>query len=112
MKTSLPAIDTSERLIHGAVLKCVDGRWSTADEGDLTGASMLVLHVTRAAQHWHDKKPVQTIVEDHGELPDIEKLNFHKMSGKWDATATRGRHGSCNASRICSPQTTLPCSRS
>jgi hypothetical protein len=83
MSTTLPTIDTSERLIHGTILKCIDGHWSTAD-GDMTGTTLLVLHTVRAVQHWYGGKVLQTICEDQEELPDIEELNKAIPQNEWE----------------------------
>ena len=72
---ALPAIDTSERLIHGSLLKCVDGRWSTQDDPDMTGTQLLALTTTRAIQRWQLKEPVDTVVDTGAGLPDIDELN-------------------------------------
>jgi hypothetical protein len=45
---TLPNINTQEHLIHGAVLKCVDGRWS-ADDESMTGSTLLVHDPRRPA---------------------------------------------------------------
>ena len=60
---ALPAIDTSERLIHGSLLKCVDGRWSTQDDPDMTGTQLLALTTAKAIQRWQLKEPVETVVD-------------------------------------------------
>jgi hypothetical protein len=87
MQTSLiPSgltIDTSERLVHGALMKCVDGRWSS-DGRDYTGATMIALHTVRAVQHWRDGRPIETISEDHCELPDIKELNAAVPQDEWE----------------------------
>jgi hypothetical protein len=83
MSTSLPTIDTSERLIHGTIIKCIDGDWSTADEV-MTGATLLVLHTTRAAQYWYGRKPQQTVCEDQTELPDIAECNKAIPQDQWE----------------------------
>jgi hypothetical protein len=79
---TLPTINTHERLIHGTILKCIDGHWS-ADNETMNGASLLALHLTRAARHRIDNEIVRTICEDHEELPDIEKLNAAIPEDQW-----------------------------
>jgi hypothetical protein len=71
---ALPAIDTSERLIHGSLLKCVDGRWSTQDVPDMTGHQLLALSTAKAIQRWQNKEP-ETIVDSGTGLPDVDELN-------------------------------------
>ena len=80
---TLPTINTSERLIHGSIIKCVDGIWTTENR-DVTGTKLLVLHTTRAAQGWFGGKPIETISEDHAELPDIEAANRAIPQHAWE----------------------------
>ena len=81
---ALPAIDTSERLIHGSLLKCVDGRWSTQDAPDLTGTRLLALTTTRAIQRWQLKEPVDTVVDSGAGLPDVDELNAKIPRAEWE----------------------------
>jgi hypothetical protein len=69
---NLPTIDTSERLIHGSLLKCVDGRWSTQDNPEMTGRQLLALTTAKAIQRWQLKEPVETVVDTGTGLPDID----------------------------------------
>jgi hypothetical protein len=55
MNEALLTID-AERLIHGCLVKCIDGRWSSSDGESLTGMQMLVLHTVRAVQRWENKE--------------------------------------------------------
>jgi hypothetical protein len=84
MNNNLPSIDTTERLVHGALLKCVDGRW-TVEGKDVTHTPLLVLHTTRALQHWQDRKVVEKFVEDTQELPDVKELNAAIPQAEWEA---------------------------
>jgi hypothetical protein len=81
---ALPAIDTSERLIHGSLLKCVDGRWSTQDDPDMTGTQLLALTTTKAIQRWQLKEPVDTVVDSGAGLPDIDELNAKIPRAEWE----------------------------
>ncbi len=81
---NLPAIDTSERLVHGSLLKCVDGRWSTQDNPDLTGKALLALTTTRAIQRWQFKEPVETVVDSGTGLPDVDALNAKIPRAEWE----------------------------
>src|SRR5262245_37440772 len=83
----MPTIDTTERLIHGSILKCIDGRWSVHDtKAEMpTGTRMLALHTTRALQRWENQEPVETIVERPDEaLPDVEELNAAIPQSQWE----------------------------
>ena len=81
---ALPAIDTSERLIHGSLLKCVDGRWSTQDDPDMTGTQLLALTTAKAIQRWQLKEPVDTVVDTGAGLPDIDELNATIPRTEWE----------------------------
>ncbi len=81
---NLPTIDTSERLIHGSLLKCVDGRWSTQDTPDMTGRQLLALTTAKAIQRWQLKDPVETVVDAGTGLPDIEELNAKIPRAEWE----------------------------
>jgi hypothetical protein len=80
---ALPAIDTSERLIHGSLLKCVDGRWSTQDVPDMTGHQLLALSTAKAIQRWQNKEP-ETIVDSGTGLPDVDELNATIPRTQWE----------------------------
>jgi hypothetical protein len=80
----LPTIDTSERLIHGSLLKCVDGRWSTQDEPDITHRQLLALTTTKAIQRWQLKEAINTVVDTSTGLPDVDELNAKIPRGEWE----------------------------
>jgi hypothetical protein len=80
---ALPAIDTSERLIHGSLLKCVDGRWSTQDVPDMTGHQLLALSTAKAIQRWQNKEP-EIIVDSGTGLPDVDELNATIPRTQWE----------------------------
>jgi hypothetical protein len=40
--------------------------------------------MTRALQHWRDGKPIVTIVEKDGELPDVDDLNSEIPESEWE----------------------------
>jgi hypothetical protein len=84
MMMNLPTIDTTERLIHGSLLKCVDGRWSTQDAPDMTGTQLLALMTAKAIQRWQLKEPVETIVDSSAGLPDIDELNAAIPRDEWE----------------------------
>jgi hypothetical protein len=82
---NLPAIDTNERLIHGSLLKCVDGRWGTQDDPDMTGHQLMALTTAKAIQRWQLKEPVDTVVDTGTGLPDIDELNAKIPRAEWEA---------------------------
>ena len=81
---NLPTIDTTERLIHGSLLKCVDGRWATQDTPDMTGHQLLALATARANQRWQLKEPVDTVVDTGTGLPDVDELNAKIPRTEWE----------------------------
>ena len=82
--TNLPTIDTSERLIHGSLLKCVDGRWSTQDDPDMTFHQLLALTTVKAIQRWQLKEPIESVVDTGAGLPDIDELNAKIPRTEWE----------------------------
>jgi hypothetical protein len=84
MSTHLPVIDTSERLIHGSLLKCVDGRWSTQDDPDLSSSQLLALTTAKAIQRWQNKEPIESIVDSGQGLPDVDVLNAKIPRAEWE----------------------------
>src|SRR5262245_32153350 len=85
IRMNLPTIDTTERLIHGSLLKCVDGRWSTQDVPEMTGHQLRALMTTKAIQRWQLKEPVDTVVDAGTGLPDIDELNAEIPRAEWEA---------------------------
>ena len=81
---NLPAIDTTERLIHGSLLKCVDGRWSTQDNPEMTGRQLLALTTVKANQRWRLNEPPETVLDIGGGLPDIDQLNVAIPRAEWE----------------------------
>ena len=81
---NLPMIDTSERLVHGSLLKCVDGRWGTQDDPDMTGHQLLALTTAKANQRWQLKDLVDTVVDTGTGLPDIDVLNAKIPRAEWE----------------------------
>src|SRR6187397_267449 len=89
MMMNLPTIDTSERLIHGSLLKCVDGRWSTQDGPDMTGRQLLALTTAKAIQRWLLKEPSETIVDSGAGLPDVDEAQRQDPTGRMGAGPRR-----------------------
>ncbi|MBB4261417.1 MULTISPECIES: hypothetical protein [unclassified Bradyrhizobium] len=82
--TNLPAINITERLIHGSLLKCIDGRWGTQDEADMAGKQLIALMTARAIQRWQSEGAVETLVDTGAGLPDIDDLNGAIPQSEWE----------------------------
>jgi hypothetical protein len=80
------ATGSSDRLIKGTILRCVDGRWADRNEISFpTGTVMLALGTTQALQHWQDGMPIDAIVKQAGQpLPDVQELNAKIPEEAWD----------------------------
>jgi hypothetical protein len=78
--------DGDSRLIQGAVVKCLDGHWSSKDGTVLTADTRLVaLSTATALQRWKDNKPAETILKTPGQpLPDVEDLNARIPEAEWE----------------------------
>ena len=81
---NLPKIDMHERLIHGSLLRCTDGHWSTQDALDMSGRKLLALSTASALQRWQDQTPIETIVDDGEGLPDVDGLNAAIPRDEWE----------------------------
>lgn len=93
-KTTLPAtvpddgfdndVDTGDRLIQGAIVRCVDGVWSTTDGSPLP-TELIAVSTATALQHWQDGLPIETIKKEVGKpLPDVDELNSQIPKKKWE----------------------------
>lgn len=80
---SLPSLDTTQNLNQGTRLKFVDGRWTSGDGHDMTGAKLLVIHMTRGLRRWHDGSAPEDISEDAGPLPDYKAMNEAISKSEW-----------------------------
>jgi hypothetical protein len=77
-------VEVDDRVIQGALIKCVDGHWSTKD-GTAPPKRLLALATTTILQLWDNKMPVETIVKRPGEpLPDIDELNDRIPEENWE----------------------------
>jgi hypothetical protein len=73
-----------KRLLHGTLLKCVDGRWRDND-GLEPPEHLLAIGTVRALQRWYEQKPIDTIIETADEpLPDHEELNAQIPQSEWE----------------------------
>jgi hypothetical protein len=88
---NLPAIqfdgaDDNDRLIKGAILKNIDGRWSAKDGTILQdGELFLGLGTTEAVQGWQNNMPRDVIMKQPGEsLPDVDQLNEQIPQTDWE----------------------------
>jgi hypothetical protein len=73
---NLPTI-SEDRIIHGEILRCVDGHWSLRDGTAINPDTLLLaIGTTEALQHWDGQIPVEDIPKRPGEaLPDVDELN-------------------------------------
>jgi hypothetical protein len=80
------ATGSSDRLIKGTILRCVDGRWADGNEISFPADTvMLALGTTQALQHWQDGMPIETIVKQAGQpLPNLQELNAEIPQEEWD----------------------------
>jgi hypothetical protein len=77
-------VDTDDRVIRGALVKCVDGHWSTKD-GTAPPKQLLALATATVMQLWQDKMPVETIVKRPGQpWMDIDELNAKVPKENWE----------------------------
>jgi hypothetical protein len=78
--------DYSDRLIKGALLKNVDGRWSAKDGTILRdGDELLGLGTTEALQCWQDGTVSKLILKPPGKpLPDVDELNAQIPREDWE----------------------------
>jgi hypothetical protein len=77
-------IEVDDRVIQGALAKCVDGHWSTKD-GATPPKQLLALATTTVLQLWEDKMPVETIIKRSGQpWPDVDELNAKIPEENWE----------------------------
>jgi hypothetical protein len=72
-------------LIHGQIMRCIDGRYSTRDGEALPlGHRLFVRGMTRALQCWVNKELLDTEIEQPGEpLSDPDELNEKIPRSDW-----------------------------
>ena len=77
--------DTSDRVIQGTLIKCVDGNWVDRNGQPVPKGSLLALSTATIIQHWEDQKPTETIVKRPGQpLPDVDELNAQIPQSEWE----------------------------
>jgi hypothetical protein len=83
--SSLPVI-AEDRLIHGEILKFVDGVWSIRGGGEPPPDTvMLAIGTTEAVQCWKDQQVLDTVIKRPDELlPDINQLNEQIPQKEWE----------------------------
>ena len=81
---NLPTI-SEDRIIHGEILRCVDGHWSLRDGTAINlDTLLLAIGTTEALQHWDGQIPVEDIPKRPGEaLPDVDELNAQIPRSEW-----------------------------
>jgi hypothetical protein len=77
---------SSDRIIRGTIVRCVDGNWSDADGAKVpAGTQLLAWAMTEALQLWRNKLPVEAIIKQPGtSLPDIDELNSDIPREQWE----------------------------
>jgi len=77
-------VQTSERLIRGSILRCVDGKWADA-LGIAPPERLVALGTTQALQCWSGGKPTDTVMARPGEpLPNVDELNAQVPQEEWE----------------------------
>jgi hypothetical protein len=80
----MPNIETSNHLIKGSILRCVDGKWADAS-GTPPPALLVALGTTTALQCWSGGKPTDTVKAEPGKpLPDVDELNSQIPVEEWE----------------------------
>ena len=81
---NLPTI-SEDRIIHGEILRCVDGHWSLRDGTAINPDTLLLaIGTTEALQHWDGQIPLEDIRKRPGEaLPDVDELNAQIPRSEW-----------------------------
>lgn len=77
---------SSDRVIQGSIVRCVDGHWSDRDGIAFPAEiKMLALATAIALQRWKDQVPIETIIKTPGQpLPDLEELNAKIPNAEWE----------------------------
>jgi hypothetical protein len=76
--------NTSERLIKGTILRCVDGKWADG-VGAPPPALLIALGTTQAVQCWSGGKPTDAVMAQPGKpLPDVDELNSQIPQEEWE----------------------------
>src|SRR5262245_32904598 len=77
-------IETSNRLIKGTIIRCVDGKWADA-VGTSLPERLIALGTTRALQRWSDGKPTDVVMATAGKpLPNVDELNAQIAQEEWE----------------------------
>jgi hypothetical protein len=76
----------SDRLVQGAILKCVDSRWDAHDGTPLNEEDQYyVFGMTKGLQHWQDGRVIEEIKKKLGvSLPDVNELNAAIPQEDWE----------------------------
>jgi hypothetical protein len=77
-------LETSNRLIKGSILRCVDGKW-TDTAGIAPPERLVALGTTQALQCWSGGKPTDTVMASPGKpLPSADELNSQIPEDEWE----------------------------
>ena len=84
------ATETSNRVIKGALLKCVDGIW-TVDGLPAPKTPLLALSTGTILQRWENQKPGEPIWKRPGQpFPDVDDLNAEIPESEWEESPIDG----------------------
>jgi hypothetical protein len=70
------------RLIQGAIVKFVDGKWTMGGEPWPADTRVIVVDGLRAIQRWQAQKPIETFMDLP--LPDLDNLNSKIPEEQWE----------------------------
>jgi hypothetical protein len=77
-------IESSDRVIQGTLLKCIDGVWSVKG-GAPAPKQLLALTTATVLQLWKEKEPVHTIIKRPGQpWPSLDDLNAEIPEEDWE----------------------------
>jgi hypothetical protein len=82
--------DTSNRVIKGGLLKCIDGIW-TVDGLPAPKVPLLALSTGTILQNWANQKPIEMIWKRPGQpFPDVDDLNAAVPQSEWEESPIDG----------------------
>ena len=76
------ALEPTDRVIVGTLLKFVDGVWTESGITVPAGTKLLALATNQVLQKWSDQRVIETISKKP--LPDLEQLNGAIPQSEWE----------------------------